>query len=106
MRNILLTTALATLFTGVASAHSAHVEKTMKDSEGLSVSVGGSFDGQAATRSQKSHILLLLIVRIILTHKELLQVIRTLDLIQLLRFMLQLKTKQLKVLLMVHTLVF
>ncbi|MEI6187671.1 MAG: porin [Alphaproteobacteria bacterium] len=53
MRNILLTTALATLFTGVASAHSAHVEKTMKDSEGLSVSVGGSFDGQAATRSQK-----------------------------------------------------
>jgi hypothetical protein len=25
MRNILLTTALATLFTGVASAHSAHV---------------------------------------------------------------------------------
>lgn len=52
MRNILLTTtALATLFAGVAAAH---VEKTIKDSEGLSVSFGGSLEGQAATRSQAS----------------------------------------------------
>ena len=54
MRNILLTTtALATLFTGVASAHSTYVEKTITDSEGLNVSIGGSFEAQAATRSQK-----------------------------------------------------
>ncbi len=52
MRNILLTTtALATLFAGVAAA--AH-EATIKDSEGLSVSFGGSLEGQAATRSQAS----------------------------------------------------
>jgi hypothetical protein len=51
MRNILLTTtALVTLFTGVAAAH----EATIKDSEGLSVSFGGSLEGQAATRSQAS----------------------------------------------------
>jgi predicted porin len=51
MKNILLTTtALATFLTGVASAH---VEKPMIDSEGLSVSVGGSLEVQAGARSQK-----------------------------------------------------
>jgi hypothetical protein len=66
MKNILLTTtALATLFAGVASAstahkghaahkHVAHKEKSMMDNEGLSVSVGGILEGQAAARSQKS----------------------------------------------------
>lgn len=66
MKNILLTTtALATLFAGVASAstahkghaahkHVAHKEKTLTDSDGFSVSVGGVLEGQAAARSQKS----------------------------------------------------
>ncbi len=66
MKNILLTTtALATLFAGVASAstahkghtahkHVAHKEKAMMDNEGLKISVGGILEGQAATRSQNS----------------------------------------------------
>jgi len=56
MRNILLTTtALATLFVGVASAHTDHkAEKTIVDSEGLSVTFGGSIEAQAGTRSQKN----------------------------------------------------
>jgi len=64
MKNILLTTtALATLLTGVASAYvEKSIEKPMKDSKGLTVSVGskgltvsvgGSFEAQAGARSQK-----------------------------------------------------
>jgi hypothetical protein len=55
MKSILLTTtALVTLFASVTSAHmEKSMEKPMKDSEGLSVSIGGFLNTQAITTNQK-----------------------------------------------------